>query len=681
MSFLKTLFGGKDATTPVVIAPVVTVDVNNDINSVINNSNELIVGENGSLEYSPDAISDKLVAMFFKMVRNTNETDVEVLFAANVAAMLAASLADRVIMATNLFLLCFLTRNCRGGKGEKTLFHKTFELLASKFPDTVHLTLSLIPLFGSWKDVFILIERNKLPKVTVEKLLDLVTDQLAKDYSSQHPTLLAKWMPREGKSLYTTVTEVLVNHGMKALAFEVMVRYNGGLNPNLSGKGSGKGSGKSKNTDIRKEYRKLIVLIASKLDLVETHMCEGTWETIEFSKVPSLAISQYAHAFDMSEQKKVHQDRSKPTEDRMICKEHYISHLIDGKVNGSQVSIDKLVESVFNLRKSGDLTLASLLNQGPYDMLLAHRQFESYVEYIQLQLTAALEEARVNLKTSSSSESESESESGSGSESGSKQFIFSPCDSEVMIDVSGSMSGQPMHAAIGIGMLIMALQKKEKPLSKSSFLTFHEKPSFVDITNCTSFPETVDMIRHSSWGGSTNFMAAFDLMLKKSGNNIANAKKTLIVLSDMQFNTAIGHEYHSFSTNTSQNKKVDRWETMYDTICQMWKNWYAVADDQLPTIVFWNLRGDTKGHPVKSSMKGVTEISGFSASLYKMVLFGEELAQTVDPETQEKVKPNPSQVLARTLCAKEYECVKEALGWKNGQLVECTFKEECALLV
>lgn len=640
MSFLTSLFSRGVST--VVNKPVENnndsddnLSDSSDNSSNVKSSNEFVVGENGTLEYSSTAISDKLLAMFFKMVRNTSEEDVKILFDANITMMTNASLSERIVMATNLFILCFLVRNCRGGKGEKNLFYVTFELLAIHFPETIHATLLLIPLFGSWKDVFVLIERNKLSIATVKKLLDLVANQLKKETDEQHYTLLAKWMPREGKALYNNVTKVLSEHGMKTLAYEIMTRYT---------------TVAAKN--VRKEYRKLIVNISSKLDLVETHMCDGTWSKIEFGKVPSLAISQYAHAFDLTEQKKVHHDRDEPNEDRVLCKEHYIAHLVDGKVNGSQVNIDKLVESVFNVYRNVDVDLPSLISRGPYDLLLAHRQFESYVEFVQKQLDDASKEARENIND---------------------KFTFSPSDCEVMIDVSGSMQGQPMYAAIGIGMLIMALQKKEKPDNKSSFLTFHDQPSFVDITDCTSFPETVSCIHSAPWGGHTNFVKAFDLMLQKSGNNIANAKKTLVVLSDMQFDNALG-QY-------SKSKAVNCWELMYETICQIWKDWYNVNDDNLPTIVFWNLRGDTAGHPVKSDTKGVVEISGYSASLFKMVLFGEELSQTVDPETLDpETKPTPSQILARTLAAKEYDCVKEALGWKEDKLGECIFKNECEAL-
>lgn len=608
----------------VVVNEVVNVEVN-EVNEVINN--QYVYGENGSIEYSPDAISDKLLAMFFKMVRNTSETDLESLFSDYIASMMFTSLANRINMATNLFLLCFLTRNCRGGKGEKALFYKTFELLASKFPETIHLTIHLIPEFGYWRDIFTLIERNRLPKITIEKLLDLVAKQLRKDSTEERPSLLTKWIPEEKSALYKHVTKALLNNGFHNFAYEIMSRIK--VLNNFS------------KNHVHKEYRLFIGNITSKLNIVETKMCSGNWSDIEFDKVPSIAMTKYAHAFDLTDQKKVIKKRNEPTIDRLECKEHYISQLIDGKVNGSQIAIDKLIESVFEFKFGIDLSLTSLRNKGPYNLLLAHRQFESYVDYVQQQLNIASEESKEKVTA----------------------FTFSPDNCEVMIDVSGSMAGQPMYAAIGIGLLIMSLQKKKDNLS---FLTFSSNPAYIDITECMSLPDTVHKIKCSPWGCSTDFIKAFDLMLMKSGNNIINAKKTLIVLSDMQFNIAV---------NRNSN-----WETMYDTICTKWKNWYNVGDDNLPTIVFWNLRGDTVGHPVTSNIKGVTEISGYSASLFKMVLFGEELAQTVDPITGNTEKPSPSQVLARTLNSKEYDCVKEAIGWKDGILYNDTFKEECKAL-
>jgi hypothetical protein len=650
MSFLKTFFGFGSNTNEDIDADTDTnADVDSDtiedtdtnVDTEDTNTNEdsdayeddpfdpnintgLIAGENGSLEYSPDVISDKLLVMFFKMLRDTSESEVEKLYNDNIEFIKNNSIENRVILVTNLFILCFLTRSCRGGKGEKTLFYKMFELLVAHFPNSINMTLHLLPHYGSWKDVFVLIKRGNISGTMIDNLLKLVINQLKKDDETDHPSLLAKWMPRESRALYEEVNETLHKHGLQKISYLIVSNY------------YGKPVGKR---EVQKKYRQLITGITKKLNIIETQMCNGKWSEINFESIPSIALSKYRHAFDLTDQAKCVKKRLSPTEDRLLCKEKYIDFLVNGKVNGSQIAINKLVESVTNIVPHTNVSLSSLQANGPYNLLLAHRQFNSHVDYIKEQLEVAKNEAKQNTNNN---------------------FTFSPCDCEVMIDVSGSMIGEPINAAIGIGMVIMALQKQENPECITSFITFDTEPELVDITKCTSFPETVALIANAAWGGSTDFEKAFDLMLNKSGENISNAKKTLVVLSDMQFNQAISN---------------DPWDTMYNNICKKWKNWYNVEDDQLPTIVFWNLRGSTVGHPVKSDTRGVTEISGFSANLFKMILFGQELKET-NPE----VEPNPSQILARTLAAKEYDLVKEALGWNNNNLCNNTLKEECELL-
>ena len=104
---------------------------------------------------------------------------------------------------------------------------------------------------------------------------------------------------------------------------------------------------------------------------------------------------------------------------------------------------------------------------------------------------------------------------------------------------------------------------------------------------------------------------------------------------------------------------------MYETICKKWRAHFGLASTNttdLPTIVFWNLRANTTGSPVNSDTKGVIQISGYSASLVKMLLFGEQLSQESDE------KPSPADVLNRTLATKEYDNVREVLGWSNGRL-------------
>ena len=55
------------------------------------------------------------------------------------------------------------------------------------------------------------------------------------------------------------------------------------------------------------------------------------------------------------------------------------------------------------------------------------------------------------------------------------------------------------------------------------------------------------------------------------------------------------------------------------------KKQYADAGYQVPKIVFWNLRANTTNFPVTSGESGVALVSGFSPSLMKLFMEGQEI--------------------------------------------------------
>ena len=62
-----------------------------------------------------------------------------------------------------------------------------------------------------------------------------------------------------------------------------------------------------------------------------------------------------------------------------------------------------------------------------------------------------------------------------------------------MIDVSGSMSGDPLHAAIALG-----IRNAEKSVFGKRALTFHSTPSRINLDTCPTFTDTgekMDKIR------------------------------------------------------------------------------------------------------------------------------------------------------------------------------------------
>lgn len=187
-------------------------------------------------------------------------------------------------------------------------------------------------------------------------------------------------------------------------------------------------------------------------------------------------------------------------------------------------------------------------------------------------------------------------------------------DSIVLSDVSGSMMGTPMQVSIALGIFISGMVTEP---FKNQVITFETSPRFHHLT-AESLHGKVGQLAKAPWGGTTNFQAVFDLILSRALGYEGTVKvrdavapemmpKRLFVLSDMQFNVA--DSGHNFMTN-------------YEVI----KAKYAAAGYQMPAIIFWNLRGNTKEFPVNALENGVSLISGFSQELLKAVVRGKDMS-------------------------------------------------------
>lgn len=170
-----------------------------------------------------------------------------------------------------------------------------------------------------------------------------------------------------------------------------------------------------------------------------------------------------------------------------------------------------------------------------------------------------------------------------------------------LVDVSASMSGQPMEVAIALGLYVA--ERNAWPF-KNAFITFESNPALLVIPNKTLY-EKVSYIQRTPWGGSTNLEKAFSLILDqavKNGLPASEMPTKLLILSDMQFNSAVG---------ASGNP----------TALEMISEKFKKAGYTRPNIVFWNLRA-TSNVPVKFDEKGTAFVSGFSPSIMKALLGG-----------------------------------------------------------
>lgn len=305
-----------------------------------------------------------------------------------------------------------------------------------------------------------------------------------------------------------------------------------------------------------KQYRVMLTKLRSHLSILETLMSTQRFDEIDFSKLPSIAHMKTKKAFlrdtnadgvESDERKKLHKSY-----------EDYLKDLSLGKtkVNVKGIQPHELVGTYMHSR---------------------HTSAED-IDY----LVEGQWEALKNRIT----------------ESG----VFR--DVTAIVDVSSSMSGQPMEVAIALGILVAECTKG--PFN-GKVITFQEKPSWHHLNGLT-LKDKVDCLQRAPWGGSTNLRAVFEMLLNEAvaGELTSDEMvKTLFIFTDMQFNAC------------------DRgsWESTFEYA----KKIFSDAGYTLPRIVCWNLRtSDSKSMPVTKDEEGFAMLSGFSAELLKCVLGAEQ---------------------------------------------------------
>jgi hypothetical protein len=148
--------------------------------------------------------------------------------------------------------LLFWARDIRGGAGERQIFRDIIQYLANNKTESMRKNISLIPEYGRWDDLVSLLGTK------------LIDDALAviKNGLESKNALCAKWLPRPNAS----------NRLNKRYAS--IIREYLGVTP--------------------KQYRKMLVECSN---TVEQLMCSRNWSVIEYSKLPSKAMSDYMKAF------------------------------------------------------------------------------------------------------------------------------------------------------------------------------------------------------------------------------------------------------------------------------------------------------------------------------------------------------------------------------------------------
>lgn len=159
--------------------------------------------------------------------------------------------------------ILFWARDVRGGAGERDVFKTIVKHLAVNNTEALMKNLTIIPEYGRFDDLFAVFN-TPAERAAIEYIMAIMLGE------NQMKALCAKWLPRLGGK---------ISADKKLIANKIRVAM--GLTP--------------------KEYRQLV---ASLTNVVETAMCNKDFSSIDYQKVPSLAMSRYLKAFGKNDQER-----------------------------------------------------------------------------------------------------------------------------------------------------------------------------------------------------------------------------------------------------------------------------------------------------------------------------------------------------------------------------------------
>jgi len=535
--------------------------------NALDNYTSTQIGEKGHVEYGwSNSIQEKILQFSFQVTRTNADKVAELSKVLNdlltylYYMVKTGTLHEKEIAKGHLSILYKMighTRDIVDGKGEYTLSYMMVYTWNKFYPSLAQFALRCFVTldkknthqYGSWKDLKYFCEYCKKQGDSIDSHLikfsvNLINQQIRTDYStfisnSNELSLAAKWVPRE-KSSFGWLYETLATD-----------YFNDILSTAKTNEQYRKAVLKCKT-----EYRKILSALNRKIDTTQVKQCEQTWQHINFDNVTSITLSKQKKAF--LNIKKNGEVRCPESNDRITCASNFDAHIqkaVKGEteMKGKRVAMaDFTKQAIYLIRDRGSQAEKDLLNSQWRD---------------------------------------------NSSQNGALGKMIA------MVDVSGSMEGDPMEVAIALGIRIA-----EKSLIGKRVMTFSAKPTWVNLEAYPDFISQVDVVQKAEWGMNTNFHAALDLILDAIVQNKMAPEDVqdmvLVILSDMQMDSG-----------DRCNKQV-----LYDTMTAK----YQAAGIRVngvpykpPHILFWNLRS-TSGFPSLSNQPNASMMSGFSPVLLNL---------------------------------------------------------------
>lgn len=525
------------------------------------------IGENGHQEYGwSNDVREKIVQLSFQLTRTQDVSAIEdklhsILTTLTRPSTIVAEAVCKELLIT-LYKMIGHTRDIIDGKGECSLTYMMIYTWYDFYPKLAMYALLACVLsedekkehpYGSWKDIkyfcnFCRTRGWSVDHPMIVYAVELIDTQLKVDkvaYRDQQfssISLLCKWIARETSGKFGWLYTSLAT-----LHFKHYVET--AKNPDSMRKAVSK---------AKMEYRKLVASINRAIDTIQIKQCAGEWRHINFDRTTSVTFAKQKKAF--LNVKKDGTQRSE-REDRLQCAANFKEHIAkavrgEKEIKGKRVGLNTFTEQALALL------------------------YQSKNESTQMEIDLLNSQWRDNSTQNGALEN----------------FI-------AMVDTSGSMSGDPLNAAIALGYRVA-----EKSTIGKRVMTFSASPTWVNLESCNDFVSAVDEIRSANWAMNTNFHAALDLILdacvqQKLEPEVV-AKMVLAIFSDMQMDDARGGDIGS----------------LYEIMEQKYADAgiRAVGKPYTPPhILFWNLRS-SNGFPSLSTQKNVSMMAGFSPVLLNL---------------------------------------------------------------
>ena len=310
-----------------------------------------------------------------------------------------------------------------------------------------------------------------------------------------------------------------------------------------------------------KQYRKTLSILRQRINVLERLMSAGRWDEIEFDKIPSRAGMIYKNAFARHDLERAKNENVQTYAD--FAKD------TTKKVNASVLNPVDIAERVFNHRYGATDT----------DRAMYEKYWQNLKDYYN-----GREENGI-----------------------------------AVVDVSGSMTGQPMNAAVSMGAYIA--ERGKGPFA-NHFITFSGNPQLVRFEGIDIYDKFHRAVS-ADWGMNTNIEATFDLLLNVALQNKCaqdEMPSTVYIFSDMEFDSCATMGPVSsdrYSRWSSHNAPVDT-TTLFEKMKVKWAN----HGYKLPRVIFWNL--DARHENIPAIGEGFSFVSGFSMSMVETILSGKD---------------------------------------------------------